>query len=150
MKHFHCTVCLSWPALCVHLSDTWHPQYHNQTPSHLKDLIILYHPTGALCSQTAGLLVDREYLKVEWEVEPSVVRPLFYGSRFQFGFRRPTPSLLLCFSKEESFKPIVRVGADGHEPSLNSAGKGIGWWGLPMMLWMFLYDWLCVYTQCCI
>uniref|UniRef100_A0A3P8QDZ1 THD domain-containing protein n=1 Tax=Astatotilapia calliptera TaxID=8154 RepID=A0A3P8QDZ1_ASTCA len=47
-----------------------------------------------------------------WEAEPSVFRPLFCGTSFQFGFGRQTLSLLLRFGLKLSFllKHIVRAG----------------------------------------
>ena len=44
-----------------------------------------------------------EFLKLEWEAEPSVIRPLSCETSFQFGFRKQTPSLTLRLCLKLSF-----------------------------------------------
>ena len=48
----------------------------DRTPSYLKDLIVRYFPNRA---QLQVYLLFPEFLKVEWEAEPSVIRPLSCG-----------------------------------------------------------------------
>ena len=74
-----------------------------------------------------------EYLKVEWEAEPSVFRPLFYGTSFQFGFGRQTLSLLSRLGLKLSFllKHIVRAGPGDPESSLSYAAIDVGCRGFP-------------------
>ncbi|MEY6618797.1 hypothetical protein AB8Y00_15140, partial [Listeria monocytogenes] len=78
-------------------------------------------------------LVFLEYLKVEWEAEPSVFRPLFCGTSFQFGFRRQTLSLLSRLGLKLSFllKHIVRAGPGDPESSLSYAAIDVGCRGFP-------------------
>jgi len=66
---------------------------NDQVPSYLKDLIVRYFPNKALLKLQVYLWFP-EFLKVEWESEPSVIRPLSCGTSQNMSGKQ-TPSLTL-------------------------------------------------------
>uniref|UniRef100_A0A669B839 Reverse transcriptase domain-containing protein n=1 Tax=Oreochromis niloticus TaxID=8128 RepID=A0A669B839_ORENI len=106
---------------------------NNQAPSYLNDLVVPYHPIEHFALALQAYLLFLEYLKVEWEGEPSVFRPLFCGTSFQFGFGRQILSPLLRLGLKLSFllKHIVRAGPGDPESSLSYAAIDVGCRGFP-------------------
>jgi len=83
---------------------------NDQAISYLKDLIVIY---------PLRLQVYLWFLKVEWEAEPSVNRPLSCGTSCQSIFMKQTPSLPLRLGLKHSslIKLIVRDGPGDPETS---------------------------------
>lgn len=71
-----------------------------------------------------------EFLKVEWDAEPSPISSLSCGSSSQFGFRRRASSQFLRLGFERCFliKLTVSAGSGDAESSFNYAAMGSDCW----------------------
>ena len=94
----------------------------------VKDLIVRYFPNRALRLQ--AYLRFLELLKVEWEAEPSVIRPLSCAN-CQFRIRKQTPSLPLRLGLKHSYfiELIVRDGSGNPETSHSYSATDLDCWG---------------------
>ena len=100
---------------------------NDQAPSYLKDLLMQFFPNRALHSQTAGLLVYfLEFLKVEWEAEPSVIRPLSCGTSCQQISGKQTPSQTLRLGLKLSFLTKLIVSSCSGDPETSHSYAAIG------------------------
>ena len=72
-----------------------------------------------------------EFLKVKWESDPSVIRPLSCGTSCHFEFRMQTPSLSLRLGLKPSFftKLIVKDGSGDPETSHSRSAINLDCWG---------------------